>query len=379
MIFVFCVYLLVIGFVPYLAKESKYRRHLSVKDHFRDISDKLIVTSLVYLAASVYGLVKGQYEVSFLCAVTWWSSSSYHFFRESMYFNVDNIFAASLFIAFIYSLWISSGRADLEWYTNIGTIGLVLAGFLLIYCGNPATISFDNSYSPACCIRSGRALYDNVHSIWHLISGIGPTLSIWLFDYALEKELSAYLGLQSSDEQESMAYRGRFFIRYSKRNFQVTSEDTDLQLLLNVINEKEESILVGYLSSLLSRKKYQGNHWDDVISEYKEIELQRKSATPDVLAIIDNIQNVIAKSQEHAATKFRAEFMQPHVIDLAGNGHIAPHVDSIKFSGDMIAGISLLSTRTMVLSPEGDPASSRDPVADIALRLPPRSLYVVQR
>lgn len=56
----------------------------------------------------------------------------------------------------------------------------------------------------------------------------------------------------------------------------------------------------------------------------------------------------------------------------------APHVDSIKFSGDMIAGISLLSTRTMVLSPEGDPASSRDPVADIALRLPPRSLYVLR-
>jgi hypothetical protein len=59
-----------------------------------------------------------------------------------------------------------------------------------------------------------------------------------------------------------------------------------------------------------------------VISEYKEIELQRKSTTRDVIAIIDNIQNVIAKSQEHAATKFRAEFMQPHVIDLAENGHI---------------------------------------------------------
>jgi hypothetical protein len=59
----------------------------------------------------------------------------------------------------------------------------------LYLSGNPATISIDNSYSPGCCIRSGRALYDNVHSIWHLISGIGPALSIWLFDYALEKEL----------------------------------------------------------------------------------------------------------------------------------------------------------------------------------------------
>jgi hypothetical protein len=55
-----------------------------------------------------------------------------------------------------------------------------------------------------------------------------------------------------------MVNRGRYFIGYSKRYIQVSSEDTDLQLLLNVINEKEESILVGYLSSLLSRKKYQG-------------------------------------------------------------------------------------------------------------------------
>lgn len=56
-------------------------------------------------------------------------------------------------------------------------------------------------------------------------------------------------------------------------------------------------------------------------------------------------------------------------------------MDSIKFSGDLIAGLSLLSTRTMVLSPEeegeGNPASNPD-LADIALRLPPRSLYVLR-
>lgn len=59
-----------------------------------------------------------------------------------------------------------------------------------------------------------------------------------------------------------------------------------------------------------------------MISEYKEIELQRKSATPDVLAIIDYIQDVITETQEKATMKFPAEFMQPHVIDLSKNGHI---------------------------------------------------------
>ncbi len=65
-----------------------------------------------------------------------------------------------------------------------------------------------------------------------------------------------------------------------------------------------------------------GNHWDDVISQYKEMELQRQSATPDVLAIIHNVQDIIVKSQENATTKLPVVFLQPHVIDLAKNGHI---------------------------------------------------------
>ena len=65
------------------------------------------------------------------------------------------------------------------------------AHVLLMNLGNPATISVDNTSSstPACCIRSGRPLYDNVHTIWHLTSGLGPALSIWFFDHAVENKL----------------------------------------------------------------------------------------------------------------------------------------------------------------------------------------------
>jgi hypothetical protein len=52
------------------------------------------------------------------------------------------------------------------------------------------------------------------------------------------------------------------------------------------------------------------------------MELQRQSATPDVLAIIHNVQDIIVKSQENATTKLPVVFLQPHVIDLAKNGHI---------------------------------------------------------
>ena len=56
--------------------------------------------------------------------------------------------------------------------------------------------------------------------------------------------------------------KSRILFGYSRRclhDIPKNVEDTDLQVLLNVINEKEESILVDYISSLLSRKKYQGS------------------------------------------------------------------------------------------------------------------------
>ncbi len=57
--------------------------------------------------------------------------------------------------------------------------------------------------------------------------------------------------------------KSRILFWYSRRylhDIPKYVEDADLQVLLNVINEKEESILVDYISSLLSRKKYQGMH-----------------------------------------------------------------------------------------------------------------------
>ena len=38
-------------------------------------------------------------------------------------------------------------------------------------------------------------------------------------------------------------------------------------------------------------------------------------------------------------------------LDLAAEGHIGPHVDSIKFSGDYVVGLSLLSNCTMRFTP----------------------------
>mmetsp|Transcript_11101 Transcript_11101/g.28225 ORF Transcript_11101/g.28225 Transcript_11101/m.28225 type:complete len:130 (+) Transcript_11101:262-651(+) len=76
----------------------------------------------------------------------------------------------------------------------------------------------------------------------------------------------------------------------------------------------------------------------------------------------------------------KGPFLPPHVIDLRADGRIDPHIDSVKFSGDVVAGLSLLAAATMRLD-AADPATGLpDPAkADdfVEFRLRPRSFYVL--
>ena len=66
-----------------------------------------------------------------------------------------------------------------------------------------------------------------------------------------------------------------------------------------------------------------------------------------------------------------------HVLDLAADGYITPHVDSVKFSGDLVCGVSLLSSAVMTLAPESPPEVASAFDAKARLYLPRRSLYVL--
>lgn len=72
-------------------------------------------------------------------------------------------------------------------------------------------------------------------------------------------------------------------------------------------------------------------------------------------------------------------FLAPHAIDLAEDGgEIRPHVDSVKFSGGVVAGLSLLNAATLRLA-RADPATG-EPLPDAPVferRLAPGSLYVL--
>jgi hypothetical protein len=94
-----------------------------------------------------------------------------------------------------------------------------------------------------------------------------------------------------------------------------------------VITVYEEELLLKFLSPLLARRQYEGAHWDSVISKYKEIELSPKSyrIPSNIQEILVRIRELIKENMKNAKTEETSEevsFLNPHVIDLAEDGHI---------------------------------------------------------
>ena len=142
-------------------------------------------------------------------------------------------------------------------------------------------------------------------------------------------------------------------------------------------------------------RRYERGHWDSVISDYKEIELIDESFTSS--EEIDSAGNddggTISISKIFRRIRYHLEqchlqhklqsilgerldihdktgcatgepgkpshanyisWLPCHGIDLKVDGELNAHVDSVKFSGDLIAGLSLLSPSIMRLKPAGD-------------------------
>lgn len=146
------------------------------------------------------------------------------------------------------------------------------------------------------------------------------------------------------------------------------------------ITTDEENYLISELNPIFSKKRYQGNHWDDVIYKYKESQIVLDTTSFPVRMIFERLMDTIKVK----CNKPEISMLAPHVIDLHKDGSIAPHVDSIKFSGDIVAGLSLLSTRQMrlTLDPEQPQRQSSNyslkllpSQIDVLLR--PRSLYIL--
>lgn len=94
---------------------------------------------------------------------------------------------------------------------------------------------------------------------------------------------------------------------------------------------------------------------------YREIE--RSQFTSSNFKVI---KRVLEQYPEH----LRSQLQAVHILDLSETGYIKPHVDNVKFSGDLLSGLCLLSPALMDLIHE-------ETKETITAFLPARCLYIM--
>lgn len=138
-------------------------------------------------------------------------------------------------------------------------------------------------------------------------------------------------------------------VQSSKRAFSslIKVNDPNLRLFHEVISSSQEEDLLKFLKPILARKRYEGmqilceitrhivlivgiffvigNHWDDVIQQYKELELTNYKICESVQCILNEIQSKISKVMAEDVV-----FLPPHVIDLSAEGSIGEYATQLR-------------------------------------------------
>ncbi|CAG9772770.1 unnamed protein product [Ceutorhynchus assimilis] len=129
------------------------------------------------------------------------------------------------------------------------------------------------------------------------------------------------------------------------------------------LTEEEENSLMNELDPYMTKLKYEYDHWDNAIHGYRETErLKWNEANTKILNRVRDLAFPPGVSQ----IKF------VHILDLNQKGWIKPHIDAVRFCGDTITGLSLLTDSIMRLVHDKD----KHLQADILLKK--RSLYVMK-
>jgi alkylated DNA repair protein alkB homolog 7 len=133
----------------------------------------------------------------------------------------------------------------------------------------------------------------------------------------------------------------------------------------------------------VSRKRRAKEHWDAVIVKYREFTILDDDPglfLPFQTTVFDPIRTLILEKHLVHRGADDVKWLPPHAIDLHRDGGILAHVDSTRFSGDVVCGLSLKSTCIMRLRPAGEDGKPDPQQLDnyVDLLLEPRSLYVLQ-
>ncbi|XP_033710444.1 alpha-ketoglutarate-dependent dioxygenase alkB homolog 7, mitochondrial [Tursiops truncatus] len=129
------------------------------------------------------------------------------------------------------------------------------------------------------------------------------------------------------------------------------------------LSAAEEETLSSELEPQLRRRRYEYDHWDAAIHGFRETEKSRWSEAS---------RSILQRVQAAAFGPGQTLLSSVHVLDLEPRGYIKPHVDSIKFCGSTIAGLSLLSPSVMRL------VHTQEPGEWLELLLEPGSLYILR-
>lgn len=138
------------------------------------------------------------------------------------------------------------------------------------------------------------------------------------------------------------------------------------------ISEAAEAALVEEVEVRFSKKRYQRNHWDQVIDNYREFDYPFTDFNAQNRSTLDAIMPLLydtlgCKEVQEVYQKLLPDI---HVLDIHGEGMMDPHVDNTEFSGGLVAGICLLSDAVMdLIHVEED--------EQVALYLPRRCFYIM--
>lgn len=162
--------------------------------------------------------------------------------------------------------------------------------------------------------------------------------------------------------------------------------DSSAVVFPGFLSEEEGQSLVKEVSKRMKRRRFEDGHWDSVISKYREIELATPNEVDSDTALshesyAQSIQRTrdLLKSYASPQLANQMTWLPCHAIDLSKDGSLDAHVDSVKFSGEIVAGISLLSDSIMRLRPANgewlDDTSDKSSGGYVDLYLPKLSLY----
>lgn len=140
-------------------------------------------------------------------------------------------------------------------------------------------------------------------------------------------------------------FSAQSFIDFSKASTALQNRDPPdfgVRIIPNFITEEQEQEIVKECETALRKSKYENGHWDGVIRNYRELQRPTRLLREPFRRFYDE---AIKLFPEHSGPPMN--FV--HILDLHKDGAIGAHVDSIKFGGEVVAGLSLLSTAIMRL------------------------------